>query len=234
MNRDWTNIIRFCMDELLPPIIRDNKYFMYPFFYYAFRGKNIKTMMEFKSLVNNMSEQEYTKIYQNLDTIGSNRPTDLNKSCIQFILRQIASDHDSVIDVGCGRGYFVEKLLTQFPNKRIIGVDLLPSLSIKGLEYYQTNIEHMPLADKSVDVVVCSHVLEHVQDLEQVVKELKRIGKKKIIITVPKQRYYYYTLDLHVRFFNHKFELAEAMGMNSYEIHLLHGDFVFVGDLTKE
>lgn len=222
------------MDELLPPFIRDNKYFMYPFFYYAFRGRDIKTMMEFKSLVNNMSEEEYIKIYQNLNTIGSNRPTDLNKSCIQFILNQLEEEYESIIDVGCGRGFFVKKLIEKFPDKKIMGADLLPTLNIEGLQYYQTNIESIPLEDKSVDVVVCSHVLEHVQHLDKVINELKRIGKKKIIVTVPKQRYYYYTLDLHVRFFNHKFELAEAMDMNSYEIEVLHGDFVFVGDLTKE
>lgn len=232
MKREVTNVIRFCMDELLPPFIRDNKYFMYPFFYYAFRGRNIKTMMEFKSMVGKMSEQEYMDIYKNLNTIGSNRPTDLNQSSIDYIMSQIDDTDQSVIDVGCGRGYFVEKLMERFPEKKIYGADLLPPLDIPQLHYLQTNIEKIPLSDKSVDVVVCSHVLEHVQDFDKAVEELKRIARKKIIITVPKQRYYYYTLDLHLRFFNREYELAEAMKMDDYEIKNRKGDFVFVGRVT--
>lgn len=232
MKREVTNVIRFCMDELLPPIIRDNKYFMYPFFYYAFRGRNIKTMMEFKSMVGKMSEEEYMDIYKNLNTIGSNRPTDLNQSSIDYIMSQIDDSDQSVIDVGCGRGYFVEKLIERFPEKKIYGADLLPPLDIPQLHYLQTNIEKIPLSDKSVDVVVCSHVLEHVQDFDKAVEELKRIARKKIIITVPKQRYYYYTLDLHLRFFNREYELAEAMKMDDYEIKNRKGDFVFVGRVT--
>lgn len=232
MKREVTNVIRFCMDELLPPFIRDNKYFMYPFFYYAFRGRNIKTMMEFKSMVGKMSEQEYMDIYKNLNTIGSNRPTDLNQSSIDYIMSQIDDTDQSVIDVGCGRGYFVEKLMERFPEKKIYGADLLPPLDIPQLHYLQTNIEKIPLSSKSVDVVVCSHVLEHVQDFDKAVEELKRIARKKIIITVPKQRYYYYTLDLHLRFFNREYELAEAMKMDDYEIKNRKGDFVFVGRVT--
>ena len=49
MNRKLTNSIRFVMDELIPPFIRDSKIFMYPFFYLAYRGRNIREMMDFKS-----------------------------------------------------------------------------------------------------------------------------------------------------------------------------------------
>lgn len=231
MNRNITNVIRFCMDELLPPIIRDNKYFMYPFFHYAFKGKNIKTMMEFKSLVANMSTEEYEAIYKNLDTLGARRPTDLNRACIRYILSAIEEEDKKIIDIGCGRGYFVALLLKKFPEKEIWGADLLQDLEIPHLNYIQGNIEKLPLEDKSMDVVVCSHVLEHVLDFDKTLKELKRIARKKIIITVPKQRYYYYTLDLHLRFFYKEYELIDAMQMENYEIKSLQGDFVFVGYL---
>lgn len=46
------------MDECLPPIIIDNKYFMYPFYYYAYKGKNIKIVMNLKSLIYSLSEEE--------------------------------------------------------------------------------------------------------------------------------------------------------------------------------
>ena len=51
MNRGLTNAIRFVMDELIPPFIRDSKVFMYPFYLFAYRGKNIKEVMQFKTKV---------------------------------------------------------------------------------------------------------------------------------------------------------------------------------------
>ena len=82
MNRNITNIIRFIMDECLPPIVRDNKIFMYPFYLFAYRGKNIKQVMNFKSNVYNFTEKEYDIFYNNLDTISRNRLTDLNNPCL--------------------------------------------------------------------------------------------------------------------------------------------------------
>jgi hypothetical protein len=38
MNRSFTNFIRFLMDELVPPIVRDSKWFMFPFFWFGYRG----------------------------------------------------------------------------------------------------------------------------------------------------------------------------------------------------
>lgn len=228
MNRDITNVIRYFMDEWLPPVIRDNKYFMYPLFHYAFNGKNIKTMMDFKSLVHTMSDEEYEKVYRELDPIGKYRPTDLNKKCVQFILDQVTPDMESVIDIGCGRGYFLEQLVKN-GAKNIWGCDLFDQVPVAGTTYKKGNIEQLPFEDKSFDVVICSHILEHVKNFDKAVDEIKRIARKKVIITVPKQRYYYYTLDLHIRFFYAPEELAGAMKMENYTVHTLNGDFVFVG-----
>lgn len=62
----------------------------------------------------------------------------------------------------------------------------------------------MPFADKSFDVVTCSHVVEHLPKLEQCMEELVRIARKQVFIVTPCQRYYYFTLDEHVNFFNSK------------------------------
>lgn len=230
MRREVTNVIRFMMDELLPPIIRDNKYFMYPFFYYAFNGKNIKEMMEFKSIVNFISDEEYERLYKEMDPMGKYRPTDLNQKCVRYILDQVTDDMENVLDVGCGRGYFLKKLVEK-NAKNIYGCDLFDSVPVPGTTYVKGNIEALPFPDKSFDVVICSHILEHVKDFDKAVSEIKRVAKKKIIVTIPKQRYFYYTLDLHVRFFYVAAELAAAMKMEKYEIATLGGDFVFVGEV---
>ena len=105
MNRSITNIIRFMMDEFIPPILRDNKYFMYPFFYIAFRGRNIELAMEFKKKIYHIGKKEYDDFYNTLNAITTNRPTDLNKPSLDYILNVIDSSAGNLIDVGCGKGY---------------------------------------------------------------------------------------------------------------------------------
>ena len=77
------------MDDCLPAIIRDNKYFIYPFYLIAYRGRDIHKAMHFKSLVYSFTEEEYSEFYNYLNTISRNRKTDLNKPSIDFIINNL-------------------------------------------------------------------------------------------------------------------------------------------------
>ena len=86
MNRSSTNAIRFFIDELIPPIIRDSRWFMFPFYWFAYRGKLVKEAMEFKSRIATMTPEEYVHFYESIDTISRNRESDLNARCLEAIL----------------------------------------------------------------------------------------------------------------------------------------------------
>lgn len=88
MNRDLTNVIRYVMDEWIPPVVRDSRWFMYPFFWIAYRGRNIREVMQFKSRVYSFTPEDYDRFYNDLDTISRNRVTDLNKPSLEFILEK--------------------------------------------------------------------------------------------------------------------------------------------------
>lgn len=75
------------MDEMIPPFIRDSKVFMYPFYLFAYRGRNIQEVMQFKSKVYSYTAEDYEKFYNNLNTISRNRATDMNQSCMDYIFR---------------------------------------------------------------------------------------------------------------------------------------------------
>ncbi len=64
----------------------------------------------------------------------------------------------------------------------------LDSIGLKGVDIvHDLNKFSYPFKDNEFDEVYTSHVLEHLEDLTKVMKELKRICKKgaKIIIRVP-------------------------------------------------
>lgn len=231
MNRTLTNAIRYVMDELIPAVIRDNKYFMYPFYYYAYRGKNLTQVMNFKSLVYNFSEAEYKKFYDNLDTLSRNRKTDLSRSSLKFVLDRLDMAARSILDVGCGNGYF----LSQLKGKRLElhGCDIVDKSADRNFTFTAGNIEKLPYADGEFDIVTCFHTIEHLTNLQQAISELKRVTKNQLIIVTPCQRYFYYTLDEHINFFPYKEKLTSLMNIKNHTCTKIWGDWVYIADIYK-
>lgn len=96
------------------------------------------------------------------------------------------------IDLGCG------------PSKKegYIGIDKLQLEGVDFVADFENGLDF--IADSSVDEIISSHLLEHVQNLDILMKEIHRVlkpdGVKKIIVPHFSNPYYYsdYT---HVRFF---------------------------------
>ncbi|MGY3794984.1 class I SAM-dependent methyltransferase [Aquimarina sp. 433] len=232
-SRSFTNVIRYFMDEWIPPAIRDSKVFMFPFYYYAYKGRDIKKVMNLKATIFKWSEKEFADFYSNRDTRFSNsRETDMSKQCLKYVFEHIKSDNDTFLDVGCGNGF-----LLKYANEKgflTTGCDIIEGKTFDHSDYYQANIENLPFEDNSFDVVCATHTLEHVIDFERAITELKRVTKKTLCVVVPCQRAYYYTLDEHVRFFPYKWMLEQEMKMDNYTCEKIHGDLVFIGDLEAQ
>jgi ubiquinone/menaquinone biosynthesis C-methylase UbiE len=111
------------------------------------------------------------------------------------------------------------------------GSDIDPIKQIQHSRYVSGNIECLPFTDKEFDVVTCHHTLEHIINIDKAISELKRIAKKRIIIVIPCQRYYYYTLDEHLHFFPHKELLIQKMGMGKFICKKIFGDWVYIGNI---
>jgi len=227
MNRGFTNAIRFIMDEFVPPLIRDSRWFMYPFYYFAYRGKSIREVMQFKSKVYKYSQEEYATFYQSLNTISRNRKTDLNKACIDYILEHIDSNSKTIIDVGCGGGYMLKTIAKKFPNMNLTGFDIKEPNESVPFNFVPGNVESLPFKDGEFDTVICSHTIEHLIQLENCISELIRITGKQLFVVTPCQRFYYYTLDEHVNFFPYSEKLTTLFPFQKYVCEKLQGDWMY-------
>jgi ubiquinone/menaquinone biosynthesis C-methylase UbiE len=230
-SRNSTNAIRFFLDECLPPVMRDRKWLLWPGFWLAYKGKRVNEYMEFKARAFDMSEEEFAAAYENMESIGTARPTDMNLESIDFSLAAVADTEQSLLDVGCGRGYWLDILAEQRPNVELAGVDVLKDVPLKNAKYVHGSAEQLPFDDNSFDIVFSSHTLEHVRDLNAMVSELKRVARGKIIVVTPKQRPYRYTFDMHLNFFWFDYEIPRLFGLKNYELQNLKGDWVYVGYL---
>src|SRR5688572_24521105 len=125
MNRKWTNRFRFLLDECIPPVIRDSRWFMYPLYYWAYRGKHIAATMDFKKNCFQWDAAQLQAFYSGIHSISSDRKTDLTSRCIDIILNECNSPVESVLDVGCGKGYLLKQLHANNSGLRLMGADLV-------------------------------------------------------------------------------------------------------------
>jgi ubiquinone/menaquinone biosynthesis C-methylase UbiE len=198
ISRTTALFVHFVLDECLPPIIRDSRWFMWLPFRLLF-GRQMSTFMTFKDRAHLLSEEEFQRVYEQTASVHLDRPTDLNAACTAAILDEAVGD---VLDVGCGRGHLAGLLAAAH---RVTACDMVirPELPTRYPEvvFRAENLESLSFADHSFDTVVCTHTLEHVLDLPRAVTELRRVARRRLIVVVPCQRPYRFTFDLHIRFF---------------------------------
>lgn len=94
-------------------------------------------------------------------------------------------DGGIILDSGCGDGIFLMELMK---TERIFGIDISwKRLKKIGKNVACADVSQLPFKSKVFDQVICSEVLEHLDDPKKVVKELGGVLKKNgsLIISVP-------------------------------------------------
>lgn len=113
---------------------------------------------------------------------------------------------DSVLDVGCGEGFTLARLQKEKIGKSFEGIEYDESAIELGkklyprLEITKGDIYKLPFKDNSFDLVVCTEVLEHLEHPKKAYKELIRVSKKYILLSVPNEPFF--TWQRLVRFQN--------------------------------
>ncbi|MCW3130382.1 MAG: class I SAM-dependent methyltransferase [Methanophagales archaeon] len=93
---------------------------------------------------------------------------------------KLISEHcfGNVLDVGCGLG-LLKKYLDNCKVNRYIGLDVDGKIDVHGSVY------DLPFKDEIFDTVVMSEVLEHLEHPLDALREVKRVCKSRIILSVP-------------------------------------------------
>src|SRR5580704_5301452 len=179
-----TKVVRRVLDFWLPMAIRDTQWFNRPLFHYWFRGENVREAMEFKDLAYRLSGPELLALLGKMHTRGDDRATDLGATTIDAILARLGHlpKGATVLDVGSGRGYLAKTLAEHASLPRVTGIDLRPPTRENArFEFVEGDIGgRLPFADESFDLVVSTHVLEHVKFPSRLAAELWRVAKREV------------------------------------------------------
>lgn len=88
-----------------------------------------------------------------------------------------------ILDLGCGTGYFTQRLQQLFPQASIIGVDLALGMAkyaskkraAEGINYCCADAEQLPFSDQYFDLIFSNCCFMAANDLLRLSTELKRI-----------------------------------------------------------
>ena len=207
MKRETVNKIRFFIEDVLPPIIRDSALFC-GLAKLAW-GSHIERLAHFRARAPFLTAKQYEQLYRDHPRVHDG--TDNSEACIRRIISAI--EGDSVCDVGCGTGALLRRIRDAKSGlTRVTGVDFVIEAAGQGdsIGYVAARIEALPFVDGEFDTVVCTHVIEHLLDYRRAITELRRIAREKLIIVVPREREYYYTFNPHFNFFPYRHSFLRA------------------------
>jgi len=99
-----------------------------------------------------------------------------------------------VLDAGCGEGTLA--IMMAKKGAKVTGCDLSePNIEnarmyakesdVIDIQFIAGDSEHLPFGDNEFDLVVSSHVLEHLPDFDAGLKEVMRVTKKRAVIAIP-------------------------------------------------
>lgn len=98
--------------------------------------------------------------------------------------------YKSVLDIGCGSAY---KLVKDFSDMEITGTELEPTLSYLKHTYPQHKwilSDFNKTFEREYDIVICSDVIEHIKDPDELLRFIKRIRCKIIVLSTPDRELY--------------------------------------------
>jgi len=100
---------------------------------------------------------------------------------LRLVLRAL-SGCGSVLDVGCGTGFFTRKIEAPFKVGLDISSGMLRYAAGKGGVYVRGDAARLPFKNRSFDCVFCIAVLEFVEDMDAVLREMVRVARRRVVV----------------------------------------------------
>lgn len=231
-NRKAINFLSGYYYKLTPSFVLKSKKF-HQVLYRILIGKWFN--VDFKKEYKKYTDKDWEKLYDLL-FVNRIREDDLTTNQRKFVLENILGP--SVLEVGCGTGTIIEKILTKGKIKEIVGNDISPKvisyLTKKFKNYPRVSFRQGDFTKISVkekfSTVLCLHVLEHVEDCQKMANFLIKASLKRVIVIVPREAYYRYPPNYHLQFFNENNPVTKLFPKRKNILKMIDGDFVLISD----
>jgi malonyl-CoA O-methyltransferase len=101
-------------------------------------------------------------------------------------LRYMRHQPETIVDLGCGTGKALRGLQAAYPRARVYGVDIARQMLLRAGSNFRwlskkrrvvADMEHLPFAAQSFDLVFSSLALPWCNDLKQALQEIARVSR---------------------------------------------------------
>lgn len=156
---------------------------------------------------------------------------------VRYLAAQKLVKGKIVLDIASGSGYGT--LVLAKSAKKVIGVDVFDdtvryaqeNYPAKNIEYIQGDGVRIPLADNSVEVVVSFETIEHIEDYDTFIKEVKRVLKSDglFVLSTPNDVEFAEGNHYHIHEFEHA-ELKKLVGKYFSDLkEYFQADWLYTG-----
>ena len=141
--------------------------------------------------------KEFTEKYTEPGKVGGVLVNNYFKSVQRLIsyIPQNELENTQVLEVGCGPGFSTQRLLNLLPRSVKLSASDVEEENVQDTlkkvgERAKVSIEdvyNLEREDSSLDLIFVLEVMEHLEQPEDALKELKRVCKKYMILGVPNE-----------------------------------------------
>jgi ubiquinone/menaquinone biosynthesis C-methylase UbiE len=114
---------------------------------------------------------------------------------LERVFQQVADDPagapKSALEVGCGEGVVADKMQRRWGE--VVALDL-PDAGLRAdwrrypePRFLHASAHQLPFEDDQFDVVVAAEVLEHLPDPVRGLREMARVGRRHLVVSVPRE-----------------------------------------------
>lgn len=145
-------------------------------------------MQDLKDFYTGYSDEIDSKRYNSPYAVRRYAHDKQYRSVLRFV-----NQGETVLDAGCGEGSLSRMIAekgavvtgTDISEPNVENAARLAKEQNLQITFKTADLENLPFPDNSFDVVVCSHVLEHIPDFDKGLQEIFRVAKKKVVFAVP-------------------------------------------------
>jgi arsenite methyltransferase len=140
------------------------------------------------------TEETYSHLWENDDSYASDQHIEYVKKSMEYEYPSILKMVDEyfqkspvILDLGCGAGYSAYAIFNdRLAQAKYIGIDLSNSVDVartylasKGIEgdFLQGDISDLPFDDRIADIIFCTGVIQHTDNIEKTISSLARVIK---------------------------------------------------------
>ena len=162
---------------------------------------------------------------------------------VELLEKEMNHVPESVLDVGCGQGLNTVKFAEDWPESKVVGVDL-SDIGInyanyhygsrKNVSFVCMDVSKMVNDGEKFDLVTAFELLEHIEDWEKVAIEMTQISNRYIMVSVPIGRMRDHEKAVHFRNYQ-KGELENFFEKHGFRtVKTYYAGFPFWSPITRD